>query len=268
MTWSGGGYHVVVVYSIDTDRGVALLGDLADEPVEIPLAALAEARARIKSQKHRILTIAAGAGDFDLESAVRDGLRATVSGFAKAKKRNFSLGAFKDWADRLHGSSAKDSWDKIFPPGRLLWSGLLSIHDYIEHYGTGGGLMRPMFAEFLNEAAEATGDARLRELGERYVELGRGWSALADQALPSEVPAFREAKALLASKVELRLSGGAPDEIGEVWTRLGEMAAEADERFPMTAAHADALRRDLKARVLELYEQEVAAASALATAAG
>ena len=42
----------------------------------------------------------------------------------------------------------------MFPRGHLLWQGLTSIHDYVEHRQTGGGLSRPMFAEFLKEASQ------------------------------------------------------------------------------------------------------------------
>src|SRR5205823_1338989 len=45
---SGAGYHVITVYRLDTDA--ALIGDLTDEPVSIPLADLAAARSRIKKQ--------------------------------------------------------------------------------------------------------------------------------------------------------------------------------------------------------------------------
>ena len=55
---SGGGYHVITVYRL-TD-GEALIGDLTDEPISISLAmTLAEARARIKKQKNRVLTVSA-----------------------------------------------------------------------------------------------------------------------------------------------------------------------------------------------------------------
>ena len=45
--WEGGGYHVVVVRSIDDARGVVLIDDLSQDPIEIPLEVFGRARARI-----------------------------------------------------------------------------------------------------------------------------------------------------------------------------------------------------------------------------
>ena len=42
--WSGGGYHVVTVYAIKDEDATALIGDLTDDPISIPLADLAAAR--------------------------------------------------------------------------------------------------------------------------------------------------------------------------------------------------------------------------------
>ncbi|MEA2600586.1 MAG: hypothetical protein QOF89_1578 [Acidobacteriota bacterium] len=267
QAYSGMGYHLVTVYDADPAAGIAHIGDLADDPIEIPLTALAEARGRIKSQKHRLLSVKGSGRPLDLRQAVNEGVRACHQALTSPKMKNFSLEAFKLWAERMHGSSGKESWDMMFPPGHHLWRGLTSLYDYVEHYGTGGGLMRPMYADFFSEAAEALGDPALRELGERYAELGRGWSDLADAALPSGVPMFREAKELCTARSELTLSGGATEEVRSVWTRLGELGRQARECFPLTAAQAEALRRDLKARIEKLYEGETAALRALGAVA-
>src|SRR5437016_3006893 len=55
--YSGGGYHVVVVYRINEEDGTALIGDLTDKPISISLTDLAQARARIKKQKNRVLSL-------------------------------------------------------------------------------------------------------------------------------------------------------------------------------------------------------------------
>ncbi len=271
QAFSGMGYHLITVYDADPAAGIAHIGDLADDPIEIPLAALAEARGRIKSQKHRLLAVKGPARPldlrFDLRKAVYDGLRACHQALTSPKMKNFSLEAFKGWAERIHGSTGKESWDVMFPPGPHLWRGLTSIYDYTEHYGTGGGLLRPLFAEFLAEAAEALGEPALRSLSERYADLGRGWSELADAALPSGVPMFRQAKELSTARSELMLSGGDPEEIRSLWSRLGELGRQAGECFPLTVAQAEGLRRDLKARIEKLYEGEVAALREVGAAA-
>ena len=259
--FSGGGYHIVAVYQIE--GATALVGDLADEPFTVALDDLAAARSRIKKDKQRILSVGSGRS-FDLGRAVAEGLKACHAGLDGSRQVNFSLKAFSDWADRLWGSKGKESWDRVFPRGHRLWQGLRSVHDYIEHYGSGGGLMRPIFAEFLQEAGSALQQPRLTRLGERYAALGDRWSELADAALPDDVPDFKRGKSLLARKSELLMSGGTADEIRQVWEELGSMTEQMKQGFPLSEEESDSLRRELQGKVREIHREEVVAREELA----
>ena len=273
QTYAGMASHLVVLYAADNATNTARIGDLTDEPIEIPLDELTAARARIKKDKNRVMTIRADGTTPPIATLVRDGLAACRDGLLGANaiggsKTNFSLEAFRVWGNRLHGSREEERWERVFTPGSRLWRGLTSINEYIEHYGTGGGLCRPLFAEFLAEAADALGKKPLHGLAERYAELGQGWSELADAALPDDVPAMREAKELVARRSELRHSGGPEtvDELRATWKRLDELAKAAQEEFPLSVAAADSLRADLQRRVLALHAGEVAAHEALTAA--
>jgi hypothetical protein len=257
--WAGGAYHLVVVYAIDGSD--AIVGDLADEPIRVPLADLTRARLRIKKFKSRLLAVEAGGKSPPLETLVRGGIRAGLDGLTKAKMKNFTLDAFSTWAEGLSGSTAADSWAKVFPRGKHLFTGLWSIHQYVDYYYTGGGLCRPMFAEFLAEAGDALRDGRLTRAGERYAELGREWSALAEAALPGDVPAFRKAGEALARLGELYHAEGAraTDEIRECWAEIEAIGAKIGKAFPLGEAESDALLRDLQARVRALHAGELAA---------
>lgn len=265
QVYQGGGYHVVTIYALDDAAGTALIGDLADEPVSVPLEVLAESRGRIKKQKNRLLWIEDQAECPPLAQLVAGGLRACCDGLTKGRMKNFTLAAFEQWGQRMHGSTGKDSWQQVFPRGHLLWTGLTMAHDFIEHYGSGGGLMRPLMAEFLDEAAQAIGKPALIDPMKRYSELGRAWSDLADAALPDYLPLCREAKRLLAEKAELTFSGDddAPQQIRGIWSRLEELRASARECFPLNEAQCEDLRADLKSRILAIHEQETAACAAL-----
>ena len=270
--FSGGGYHVIVVYRINEEDGTALIGDLTDAPIPIALTDLARSRARIKKQKHRLLLLPEkpAKANLDLAALVRAGLQRchdvlqqpTLPGM----KSNGKLEALRTWAQRLHGSKDKESWETIFKPGANLWRGLTWVYDGIENYGTGGGLCRPLFAEFLQEASGSLGDAKLAALGEQYAALGRQWSELAEATLPDDVPLMRQAKELYVRRAELLHNGGTPEEMRAVWAQLGELAKQAAARFPLTDADCAALRAQLQTRVLALYEGEVAAQAALLTA--
>ncbi|HEU5217658.1 MAG TPA: DUF4872 domain-containing protein [Gemmatimonadales bacterium] len=257
---SGGMYSVTSVHSIDDAAGTALLGDLVAELVPVPLPELAVARGRTKKDKNRLLALEPAGKTPRLEQLVRGGIAACAGALTKGRMKNFTLQAFATWSDRLDGSKAPDAWEKIFPPGALLYTGLKSITEFVEYYGTGGGLCRPMFADFLDEAATALQDRDLAALSARYAELGRGWSELADAALPDAVPAFRNTRELIAAGV---------DSVGPEAVQCGMALEESMERmreeFPLDAAESAALRRDLKRRVTALYEGEMAAAVALAS---
>ena len=259
----GGGYHVVTVYKLNEDE--ALIGDLTDEPILIALTDLAAARARIKKQKNRVLTVAGPQQGFDLHEAVLAGVKACHDGLLNQRMKNFTLEAFKTWADRIHGSSGKDSWEQVFPPGHRLLQGLRSVYDFVEHYHTGGGLMRPLYAAFFQEAAEALEEDAFVPLAEMYGELGRLWGELADAALPDGVAPFREAKDLLARREELFLSQApnATEEIKGVWTQLAALERDMGKDFPLTDAESSQLRAELKERILNIYAKECAAHKAL-----
>ena len=263
MTWVEG-YRVVAVHAIDDRAGIALVGEVADELRHLPLADLAATRARIKSQKNRVLALEPAGKPPELATMIREGISACAQGLTKGKMKNFTLDAFATWADRLYGSKAADSWEKVFPRGPQLYVGLRSINEYIEHFGTGGGLCRPLFAEFLEESAGALGDPVLGRLAQRYAELGTEWSGLAEAALPDRVPAFRETKQLLARKAEhFHTEGAAGGATDACDTELGGFAAQMRQDFPLDEAQCSALCKELKQRVSTLYELELAAAAEL-----
>ena len=268
--WSGGGYHVVTVYSIDDTKGTATIGDLADDPIEISLEDLATARGRIKKFKNRVLRIPERCEKpFDLGMRIRPGIKACHAGLGgrpmKGYPTTFNLDAFGTLAKRVYGSKDNDGWEKVFPPGKHLWTALTSLHEFVEHYHTGGGLCRPMMAEFLAEASGAINDPNLRDVSKRYADLGRQWTELANAALPVDVPMFREARELYARKAELTSSGSieSAGEIRSIYGQLASLHKQAGERFPLTNDESDALRRDLQQRVREIHANEVAAREAL-----
>lgn len=262
-SWSGGGYHLVTVYRAEPG-GEALIGDLADEPVSLPTRALTVARGRIKKDKFRIMTLEAPKKTPDLRAALADGLAVGARGLVSGRIKNFTLAAFGTWADRLYGGKGKESWEAMFPPGPRLWRGLTSIHEFIEHFGTGGGLMRPLFAETLHEAAGLLKRPALARLAREYAALGTAWTELADHALPDAVPLFVEARDLMARRTELVYSGpdGTEDAAG-VWSRLETLGQRSAKGFPLGEAEAAALRRHLQERVRALHATETRLAGAL-----
>jgi hypothetical protein len=253
MAWVEG-YRVVAVHAIDDAAGTALVGAAADQPTTMSLAELAAIRQRIKSYKNRLLALEPTRKCPDLAGSVRAGIAACIEGLSTGRMKNFTLEAFATWADRLDGSRAPDAWEKIFPAGPHLYVGLRSINDSIEHAGTGGGLCRSIFADFLQEAAGALNDRGLGRLSERYAKLGTDWSALADAALPDRVPEFRETKQLLGQRSELlHATEGGLDGCAQ---QMGDWLARMQEGFPLDAEQSTELRRELKQRVTGILAEE------------
>jgi hypothetical protein len=270
--FSGGGYHIVTVFSIHDAKGTALIGDLTDEPIEVPLSELTAARGRIKKDKHRVLALEKNGAKADLKSEVANAMKACQKGFAgedapKNAKRNFTLDALETWAERLVATKGADRWEHAFAPGKRMWAGLTMMHLFIEYYGSGGGLCRPIMADFLSEAAEVLKKPALRDLSKQYAELGRMWSDLADAALPDSLPAFKEAKSLYARYAEQFNSDGTADEKKACWARLDELAKQAAAKFPLTPAECAEHRTKLAERVRAIHAAEVAALKGLGESA-
>jgi hypothetical protein len=270
--WSGSGYHVITIYSVNEADGTAEIGDLTDEPISIALADLARARARIKKQRHRLLALPHAGGTPDLATLVGIGLQRCHHELLKPSlpgaRSNARLDALRIWAGRMQGGKDQDRWERVFRPGPNLWRGLCAIYDYIEHYGSGGGLCRPLFADFLAEAAAALHKPALAALGRRYAQLGHDWSMLADAALPDDVLALRAAKELYIRKAELLHAGAPAEEIREIWRQLQELEQLNRAPFPLSEADYATLRAQLHDRIMALYQGEIAAHAAMLDAIG
>ena len=270
--FSGGGYHVVTVYEIDDDRGIALIGDLTDLPIEISFDQFAVARGRIKQFKNRLLSIPKSEDAADLSARIRPGLQACHDGLKRGSGRGAAamsgLEVLEKWKMQLATSRSKESWEGLFPRGHRLWQGLTSIYDFIENYHTGGGLCRPLFSEFLAEASELSGWERLGTLSKQYADLGEQWSELALAAIPQDVPEFRTVRELCVLRAELRSVGDPADveKIRDVWARLSELRKDAAKNFPLSESQCADLQELLHDKVGALLDAEQAAHASLGDA--
>lgn len=267
--FSGGGYHVITIYRIDEQT--ALIGDLTDEPIAIPVADLAAARGRIKKQAHRLLSLLPSEVSLGLSKLIKEGLRACHRAMTakpgKGPLAMSSLEALRRWQARLAGTKDKESWATMFPPGPNLWRALTTLHLWIEMYGTGGGLCRPLMADFLTEAGQALAEPRLTALAERYARLGRLWSELAEAALPEQGALFRQAREQHDRYAELLLTNGPIEEKRDVWLKLDDLAARAKEKFPLSEQECADLRANLQQRVHRIVAEEEAALADMAKVA-
>jgi hypothetical protein len=158
-------YSVIAVIALDGDR--ARIYDRT--PQTIPAAELAQRRAAIRRQRHRLLAIEPGEPDVD--AAVRAGLHACAAGAVNPPSPGMSLDGLKRWADDL-----ERGWPK-FPAGPHRENALAAMAAAIA--ASGGGLLRHLHAKGLHEAAEALDLEALHEVARQTSKLGERWDALA-----------------------------------------------------------------------------------------
>jgi hypothetical protein len=264
-------YYVVTVLSADADAGTgtAWIADLAEAPIELPLETLAAARSRHRKFKNRLVRLARVPAELDLDAAAAAGLTACVDGFENPQMegfhRNFTLDALDTLAKHMRGSS-KDAWAQVFPPGPRLMGALASFYEYVEHYGTGGGLMRPFWADALRDAGSRV-SADLDAVADAYDDVGAAWSEAARAALADDVPEFAELRSLIDDTYATYYASGtaAAAEL-ERFGKARRALVEGD--FPLSddvsRAHVDALAD----RVDDLAVRERSALGVLGEAIG
>ena len=256
----GGGYHVVAVLDVINDGRTVVIGDLADEPIEIDAKDFAAARSRVKKFKNRLMAVTKPPATIDVATAIGDALTACHAGLLGAgaigARRHYTLDALTDWADQITGTNKK-SWRHVFPRGKRMWAALTMLYEFVELYGTGGGLCRPIFAAYLAETAERFNRPKLAKMGDGYAIAGRGWSELASTALPSNIAILEEARDCLTERAEIRVSEPRNRAaLDRLTAELAKLELSAAKDFPMTDQGYSAQLDDLREQVLGLHEAE------------
>ena len=82
-----------------------------------------------------------------------------------------------------------------------MYTGLRSITEFVEYYGTGGGLCRPIFAEFLDEA-EGAGRPEARGPLGALRRAGAGLERAGGRGAARRGPEFKKTKELIADGLD------------------------------------------------------------------
>jgi Butirosin biosynthesis protein H, N-terminal/Domain of unknown function (DUF4872) len=266
----GYGGPPVTVYGIDDATGTALIDDRNRAPLTVPLDALAAARARVGSYRHRLLVLDAPAAELDtdgLRAAVRDGLADQVEHLSQ-RSDSFSLPTFRKWARLLVDTRNAKAWPKVFADRVSLFDACLSVYENLElAAGWSGGNLRGLYAEFLDEAARLLDAPALGEAAAAYRAAAARWRAVADVALPADREPFAEARRL-TDRLQAQVEAGdaARPEAAGTAARLWALRDRCRPAFPGDDADVKALLADLAAAVTAACEAEEAALGRLAGA--
>ena len=265
----GYGGPPVTVYGLDERAGVALVDDRNRAPLTVPLDALAAARARVGSYKHRQLVLDAPAAELDsdgLAAAVREGLAEQVEHLGR-RSDSFALPAFRKWARLLTDPRNAKGWPKVFADRAGLFGACLSVYENLEPVGWGGGNLRRLYAEFLDEAAGLLDAPALGKAAATYREAATRWHELAEVAMPAGREPFAEARRLTVRLQELVERGDAAKaEAAATAATLWALRDRWRPQFPGGDAEVEALLAGLAAAVTAAADAEEAALATLAGA--
>ncbi|HEV2921702.1 MAG TPA: BtrH N-terminal domain-containing protein, partial [Actinomycetota bacterium] len=266
----GRGGPPVTVYAIDDAARAALIDDRNRAPLRVPLDALAAARARVGSYRHRQLALDAPAAELDvggLSKAVRDGLAEQVEHLSK-RSDSFSLPAFRKWARLLTGTGNAKAWPKVFADRVSLFDACLSVYENLEPAaGSGGGNLRGLYAQFLDEAAGLLGAPPLAEAAGAYREAAARWHQVAEVALPADREPFAEARRLTDRlQAQVELGDAARQAAAGTAARLWALRDRWRPEFPGDDEDVEALLAGLAAAVGAACDAEEAALGRLASA--
>lgn len=91
-------------------------------------------------------------------------------------------------AEQLADSSGARDWARVYGEPAALFSALRRLHDCLEvEYGAPGAT-RPLYAEFLAEAALVTGEPSYQAAAKIYRKAGAVWSDIAATAIEAAEP--------------------------------------------------------------------------------
>ncbi|MFD4637326.1 BtrH N-terminal domain-containing protein [Lentzea sp. NPDC058436] len=166
----GHGGHPVVAYRAAGNQ--VYLDDRNLAPLTVAREDLDRAVARVGTWKNQALVITDSDRAVDVEAAVREGLRDVVEHLS-AKSDSFSLPAWRKWSRMMTDAKAAKAWPKVFADGQGLDHALQSVREGVDgRYGVTGGNLRPLFADFLDQAGHSGLAPRWREIGEMWNGLG------------------------------------------------------------------------------------------------
>jgi hypothetical protein len=251
--WQGMGPHIVAAIGRDGDD--VWLDDRSVKPVRVSMKELAYARGRYKKGKNRLVTIAGPEKGYDPADAIRSAVALTVKSFHESPFKgfasNFGFAGLEKFQRLLTDKKDAKGWPKLFPEGRDACTGLHRVYECLQHDYTAPNAGRPLYADFLNEAAGVTGDKRFEELAGKFRESGKLWGGVSDAITGCGDKSLQRMCELSDERAELFDTEGANagPQLADMWKLRRELAEQskltAGQCSELYARMADSLKRIL-----------------------
>ncbi len=196
--------HQVAVYGRDGRLWRLYLDDLSLQPIEVREKTFTAARANL-SQNNFLMMVyesSRSVSEQSLREAITEGIHDCVTQLTRPLK-TIGLSTFETWAQQLTDRHDRQGWPQIFKDQKGLFPVLRRIYELIKLDGTEGFALRKFYSDFLHEAAVYLNNPSLNAVAGQYLQLSNHWANLAENALPSKVPAFDRVKNLLTKKHEV-----------------------------------------------------------------
>lgn len=261
----------IVVYGYSEADDLVQIADRSRTPLTTTPDNLAAARARVKKDKHRIITLDVPNLD-KLETAVQAGIWDCIKLYTekppKGSKNNFGLAAYHHWVKLLTKPKTRMSWEKEFPAGRLMYVGLTSQYYDINIFGNDGRADRHTYAAFLEETAVLLNKPALNEAAACFRKSADAWADLSQTLLPDDVAPFKESRDLMDKRYDLFLNDGANslEERDAITKRLDEIKVAMETEFPLSDSEVVAHRERIAEKVMAIHDVEKTAVETLQAA--
>lgn len=258
----------ILVYGYDETADTVWIADRAPIPLTISTEALHTARARVKKDKFRVLTLEPPSAD-KLPSAVQAGIWDCLKLYTekppKGSKNNFGLAAYHHLAKLLTKPKTRQSWEREFPAGRKMLAGLKEMFNDINTFGKVDYAERDVYADFLDEASDILQKPALKEVAGHFRQSAKAWDAFSKLILPADVPLLGEmAQNLLKQRDLFRSKGSAAvPELKELKEQEKDLLDKAETDFPLDETEVVAFREKMATCLMEIHDIEATAVHAL-----
>ena len=256
-----------VVYGIDEEKEIAYSSDIGAQPVTLTVSELMTVRKMVCSHKNRLISFLAENKSLTLpvvRTAILDAITSCTQELLNGKMKTFSLPGWEQWAKMIVNDKAKDGWLTVFQNG-LIYDALRNVFDSIETSGTGRGLYRHLYSDFLEEATPIVDIDELKSIAEEYRALGMQWTELAESSLPDKIKPFKETKKLLRKKLDTLIKKGSKGiaTIEMCVHDLRALVTQMHKEFPLSDSDTRALLNSLREQILDLHQKETEVATRL-----